>query len=282
MVSLEESLVVILLARHRLPGQHSLHAGNQPGRSAENFGGARFFLIAWVRDKPYLLPIMKSVHQSETSKHRARLAPYCEGYGIDIGYGGDPITPDAIRMDLKYPYGATGNLGVQLGGDCKNLVWFKDETLDYAYSSHVLEDFDVTQTEHVMREWARILKVGGRLVLLQPDQPRYIAYCRKHNEPPNAHHSIDHFSLKYVIEVANRIGNLEVVASEDHLDEYSFFVVFAKTKPDRPEASPEELEHLRRELARVHADLEQAAARLDRYQNNPLVRVLRKIKNLGK
>lgn len=225
---------------------------------------------------------MKPAHQSETSKHRARLAPYCEGYGIDIGFGGDPITPDAVRVDLKHPYGYTGNFGVQLGGDCRNLIWFNDETLDFSYSSHVLEDFPVEQTELVMREWTRVLKVGGRLILLQPDQPRYLAYCKKNHEPPNAHHSIDHFSLKYVIEVAGRIGNLEVTASEDQLDEYSFFAVFTKTKSNHTQVSANEVNQLRRELARIHSELEVAESRLERYRKNPVVRLARKIKSLGK
>src|ERR1700726_3531099 len=38
--------------------------------------------------------------RSETSRHRALLQKFCVGCGIDIGFGGDPITPDAIRMDL--------------------------------------------------------------------------------------------------------------------------------------------------------------------------------------
>ena len=42
--------------------------------------------------------------QSETSKCRPRLAKFCVGYGIDIGPGGDPIVPAAIRVDLPNPY----------------------------------------------------------------------------------------------------------------------------------------------------------------------------------
>ncbi len=51
-------------------------------------------------------------YASETSKHRDLLAPYCAGYGIDIGFGGDPITPTALRMDLPQPYARTGDLPV--------------------------------------------------------------------------------------------------------------------------------------------------------------------------
>jgi len=45
---------------------------------------------------------VKSV--SETSKCRDSLAPFCNGDGVDIGYGGDPIVPNAICMDLPDSY----------------------------------------------------------------------------------------------------------------------------------------------------------------------------------
>jgi predicted SAM-dependent methyltransferase len=224
---------------------------------------------------------MKPRHQSETAKHRARLAPFCEGFGVDIGFGGDPIIPTAIRMDLESPYAAAGDQGVQLGGDCRNLIWFKDDILDFAYSSHVLEDFDIIQTEHIMREWTRVLKVGGKLVLLQPDQQRYLAYCRENNHPPNPHHSIDHFSLAYVTEIAARLGNLEAVASANDLDEYSFFVVFKKTKSASRVDAGDEIDFLRRELARVNSLLETSEARLQRYRKNPIISLARKMKGLG-
>jgi predicted SAM-dependent methyltransferase len=218
--------------------------------------------------------------QSETSKHRRVLAPFCRGFGLDIGFGGDPITPDAVRVDLEIPYGQTGSYGVQLGGDCRNLIWFKDETLDFVYSSHVLEDFDVTQTEPILREWSRVLKVGGKLILLQPDQPRYLAHCQKTGQPANEHHSIADFSLKYVAEVARRIGHLEVAASQDFLDEYSFFVVFTKTKSAAENNTQGEMEHLRRQLAAAHSQLEHTQASLNRYRDHPVVRWLKKLKGL--
>ena len=223
----------------------------------------------------------KQPYQSETSKHRARLLPYCEGYGIDIGFGGDPITPQAIRVDLEAPYAYTGDHGVQLGGDCRNLVWFADGVLDFVYSSHVLEDFDVQQTIPIMKEWSRVLKEGGRLILLQPDQQRYVAYCQKTGHPQNPHHSIDDFSLKYLIDVAKQMGNLEVLASADEIDEYSFFVVFTKTSlrsasvgiPADDQAS--EVKRLRLELARTESAFQKAQQSLERYRRHPLVRLLK-------
>src|SRR5258708_29036296 len=80
-------------------------------------------------------------YPSETSKCRNRLAQFCTGYGLDLGFGGDPITDTAIRVDQIYPYSNVGSFPVQLGGDARRLVWFNDEVLDFVYSSHLLEDF---------------------------------------------------------------------------------------------------------------------------------------------
>src|ERR1700720_2698368 len=94
-----------------------------------------------------------SLRRSETSRHRALLEKFCIGYGIDIGFGGDPITPKALRMDLPSPYTAVGSAPVQLGGDCRNLRWLRDGVLDYVYSSHVLEDFPESETFPILQEW---------------------------------------------------------------------------------------------------------------------------------
>jgi predicted SAM-dependent methyltransferase len=176
-------------------------------------------------------------YSSETSKHREDILPFCQGYGLDVGFGGDPINPAVIRMDMPSPYANTGEYPVQLGGDCRNLRWIASDSLDYVYSSHVLEDFDRNETEPVLREWIRIIKPGGLIVLLLPDQPRYVESCLRRGEVwangviGNPHHSIADFSMQYVMEVAAKIGYTEKHHSVDTLGEYSFLLVLKKIKP---------------------------------------------------
>lgn len=225
-------------------------------------------------------------HASETSKHRDRLAPFCEGYGLDVGFGGDPIQPSAIRMDLSEPYAHTGpDQPVQLGGDCRHLSRFRDGSLDYVYSSHVLEDFGEGETEGILREWSRVLRVGGRIVLLLPDQQRYLAYCSRHGLEPNGHHSIEHFSLDYIRGVASRIGNLKVVEDIDPIDAYSFAVVLEKT--GSPDQSADELTALRKSNAALRnkvEDLRQKRdtwrARARRVTSHTAVRLARAVRRL--
>ena len=160
---------------------------------------------------------------SETSKCRARLAPFCAGYGLDIGPGGDPIVPAAIRVDLHEPYSHVGVLPVQLGGDAASLHWFKDGVLDYVYSSHVLEDF--IDTESVLREWLRVLKPGGRLIIYCPDEQAYRGFCKEQGYPRNQCHVHETFSLAYVKNALTRIGHLKVLHELPLVDGYSWDLV---------------------------------------------------------
>ena len=143
------------------------------------------------------------------------------------------------------------------------------------------EDFAASETKLVMREWTRVLKDGGRLILLLPDQRRYVEHCRKTGQPPNQCHSIDYFSLKYVKEVAEDIGNLDALSEEDGIDEYSFYVVFTKksvTKTSQAEMTAEkEILQLRQEKADLNYQLRQALEKLDRYRKNPIVRIMKAI-----
>jgi SAM-dependent methyltransferase len=163
---------------------------------------------------------------SGTSLCRSRLAPYCNGDGVDLGFGGDPITASAIRIDMPAPYGAVGQHPVQLGGDASNLVWFRDNALDYVFSSHLLEDFD--DTSAVLREWLRVLKPGGRLVIYCPDEQRYREHCQRTGEFHNPHHKHADFSLAYVKRLLDEIGGIRYIYENPRIDLYSWDLVAEK------------------------------------------------------
>jgi len=90
---------------------------------------------------------------------------YFGGVVLDIGYRGYedlevvPVLEDAIGIDLNYP-----------GYDGKRLP-FEDGTVDTVYASHTLEHID--EPLDAIREWFRVLKVGGHLVLAVPHQFLY-------------------------------------------------------------------------------------------------------------
>lgn len=90
---------------------------------------------------------------------------YFKGQVLDIGYRGYedmdvvPVLPEAIGVDLNYP-----------GYDGKRLP-FADGTVDTVYNSHTLEH--IPEAEEAIREWFRVLKVGGFLVVTVPHQYLY-------------------------------------------------------------------------------------------------------------
>ncbi len=166
---------------------------------------------------------------SETSKCRARLAPYCIGDGVDLGFGGDPITPEAVRVDMPAQYGAVGQYQAQLRGDAADLKWFRDDSLDFVFSSHLLEDFEDTRS--VLREWLRVLKPGGRLIIYCPDEQVYREHCRKTGWHYNIHHKHADFSLKFVQDHLAALGPVRYLVATPAVDVYGWDLVAEKLPP---------------------------------------------------
>jgi len=170
--------------------------------------------------------LLKRKTISETSKCRLSLNKFCKGDGIDLGYGGDPIVPTAICMDLPDSYAKYRNNPQHLHGDAKSLFWFNDNVMDYVYSSHVLEDFH--DTKSVLSEWIRVIKPGGSLVLFLPDEQTYRNHCKKLGKPSNINHIHDHFSLTFVKDILNELNNNEIIHEKYPSNIYSFELVIKK------------------------------------------------------
>jgi len=83
---------------------------------------------------------------------------------LDIGYRGDdplaePVVAHATGIDLDYP----GYDGVHLP--------FEDETQDAVFASHILQH--VVDYRTALKEWFRVVKVGGFLLLFVPHKYLY-------------------------------------------------------------------------------------------------------------
>lgn len=164
--------------------------------------------------------------KSETSKCRERLAPFCVGNGLDLGFGGDPISNSAVRMDFISPYASVGKYPVQLGGKAEDLYWFKDNVMDYIYSSHLLEDF--FDTKAVLLEWLRVLKPGGKLIIFCPDEQIFRKHCKETGQPYNTAHVHEYFSLQFVKDILKEIGKTKIIYEKDKVDIYSWDLVCEK------------------------------------------------------
>jgi predicted SAM-dependent methyltransferase len=181
---------------------------------------------------------------SETGKYRQEILKALEGLtgeplaqlnGIELGVGGDSLIRESITIDLPFPYTKCGYTPINIKGDCRSLPWFRDGAFDYLYSSHLFEDFDPTENEKILKEWLRVVRRGGYLVLLLPEQQRYVEYCRKRKELPNIHHKVDDFGVDYMISFTERNPLIKVVYVQklwqlcDHEEDYNFLIVLQKT-----------------------------------------------------
>jgi hypothetical protein len=89
---------------------------------------------------------------------------YMTGTGLDVGFSGYgkgvvPILPGATGVDLDFP-----------GYDGRTLP-FPDNSQDYIFTSHVLEH--IPDYRHVLRDWHRVIKTGGHVVINVPHQFLY-------------------------------------------------------------------------------------------------------------
>lgn len=129
-------------------------------------------------------------YPSETSKYRHLTVKYCEGCGVDIASQGDPVVPWAWQLDLpkeRFDYYNSNHPPkgpIQLRGDALSLP-AETESLDFVYSSHLLEDFE--DWTPALKEWTRVLKKGGKLIVLIPDRELWCAACEKGQPPNDAH-----------------------------------------------------------------------------------------------
>lgn len=166
---------------------------------------------------------------SETTHGRPYLAKYCRGLGLDIGFGGDSITPNAITMDQWQPYTQVGGQKQVLRGTAGDLSGFCDESLDFIHSSHLLEDFPYEVLVNILTEWRRVLKVGGFVVTNCPDQRRFLAHCAATGQGINEAHYEPDFSIEtFEQRVLERTGPWETIFREPDARPYSWYLVVKK------------------------------------------------------
>jgi SAM-dependent methyltransferase len=135
---------------------------------------------------------------------------FTKGVGIDIGCGLNKIHSAAIGIDFQlgdkdfgYPFGA--NIKVAKNKDWLPLPWFKDESLDFVFSSHCLEHF--SKPGETIREIFRLLKPGGYLVLILPDM-RY--YPEKGEPRANPDHEWDCYP-QVVVDIVTSVAQFKIV-----------------------------------------------------------------------
>lgn len=100
--------------------------------------------------------------------HDSRFATrYFVGHGIDIGSGPDPIAQYAEFFPLMQ---SCRSWDLE-DGDAQLLTSLEDGSMDFVHSSHCLEH--MRDVKEAMQNWLRVLKPGGHLVVVVPDEDLY-------------------------------------------------------------------------------------------------------------
>lgn len=134
---------------------------------------------------------------SKAGKRRLRegfFDKYCEGKGLDIGYGGDPVTANVQGWDYEH-------------GDAQYLNGIDDEVYDFVHSSHLLEH--LPDTKLTLHNWWRVLKQGGYLILYVPHRD---LYEKKTELPSQFNDDHLHFFLPEKGEMPDTIGISELIS----------------------------------------------------------------------
>ncbi|MCP4912431.1 MAG: class I SAM-dependent methyltransferase [Oligoflexia bacterium] len=100
-----------------------------------------------------------------------------EGYGLEIGCGARTIAPTerTVLSDAFSEHGVHGSIAkVFFKGD---EIPYPDGTFDFLLNEHVLEH--IANPIKALKEWLRVLKVGGHIFLFLPHKERTNDSLRK-------------------------------------------------------------------------------------------------------
>ena len=123
---------------------------------------------------------------NESSKVMWELVPYTRGRGVDVGCGPYKAFPHMIGVDNKKDEEMFRiTMKPDLVAQADKLDMFADASMDFVYSSHTLEHIEDFQK--VLREWWRVLRVDGHLVLYLPHKDLYPNKGSPDANPDHAH-----------------------------------------------------------------------------------------------
>lgn len=169
---------------------------------------------------------MESSRGFESRKIAHLAVPYTRGLGIDVGCGFEPVWPRCIGVDSTRHRHPHGGETVDVVAEAHRLPMFADVSLDYVFSSHLLEH--VGDVRATLAEWTRIIKTGGYLALYLPSADLYPRIGQPGANPDHKR-DIGRGDVAGWLKECTSCG-WTVVEDEERsgADEYSFWQVFQK------------------------------------------------------
>jgi ADP-heptose:LPS heptosyltransferase/predicted SAM-dependent methyltransferase len=156
---------------------------------------------------------------------------YLRGTVLDLGCGPRKVLPHVVGVDSCVD---TELFGIQIQPDlkvkdCADLGDFESAAVDAVFSSHLLEH--IVDTEAALKEWWRVLKPNGHLVLYLPHRDHYPRIGTPGANPDHKHDFTPEDVLGHIASVAaSSQTGMDVVINETRTGgmEYSFLLVVQK------------------------------------------------------
>lgn len=122
----------------------------------------------WINDAG------RHIEETDPRPEFVMMEKYCRGLGFDLGPGTNRLSPTVLCSDW-YPHKGVDmvwNCAPDITEDGKRYFVpfpFSNDTFDFIFASHVLEDFHPDIIQYVFDELLRMIKPGGYLITLGPD-----------------------------------------------------------------------------------------------------------------
>ncbi len=110
----------------------------------------------------------KHLEENDPRPEFLLMEPFCRGLGMDFGSGSNRLSPTVLSTDW-FPHEGIDLIWNVVHEGGRYPLPFRDNTFDFIFTSHVLEDFELDEIQWVFDELLRMVKPGGYLVIIGPD-----------------------------------------------------------------------------------------------------------------
>lgn len=163
---------------------------------------------------------------NESAKIRWEIVPYTRGRVLDLGCGPYKAFNHFIGVDNGHHAQMFGHqFKPDLVSECDKLSLIASQSCDAVFSSHLLEHFDYEKVPDILKEWTRVIRPGGHLILYVPDEDEY----PKVGQPganPDHRWDVNYELLVDAMESVSRGWDMVEFEKRNQGDEYSLLAIF--------------------------------------------------------